>query len=92
MTEIVDPTRSDRRRDWGLILLAGGGMAMTAYAAVSLWMLYDRGAPLEYLFWSNIAALGLVGIVLTGFTGLLIKRTFRISRDGIEYTDTGDAK
>lgn len=92
MREFVDPSRSDRRRDWGLILLAGGGIAMTVYAAVSLWMLFKRGAPIEYLFWSNMAALGLVGIVLTGFTGLLIKRTFRISRDGLEYTDTGDAK
>lgn len=88
MAEIVDQTRSDRRRDWGLVLLAGGGMAMTAFATAALVILYARHAPLSYVFYLGLAALALVGIVLTGFSALLVKRTFRIGRDGVEYSDT----
>jgi hypothetical protein len=91
MSEIVDPVASDRRRNWGLILLAGGGMAMTVYAAVSLYLLYLQNAPVRYVFWLGLGALVLVGIVLTGFSALLVKRTFRLGKDGVEYTDTGDA-
>lgn len=89
--EIVDPVASDRRRNWGLIMLAGGGMAMTLFAAAALAILYVRNAPLNYVFYLGLAALGMVGIVLTGFSALLVKRTFRVGRDGVEYTDTGDA-
>ena len=88
MTEIVDPVASDRRRNWGLIMLAGGGMAMTIYAAVALWMIYQRGGPVDYVFYLGLAALVLVGIVLTGFSALLVKRTFRLGKDGVEYSDT----
>lgn len=91
MSEIVETLSSDRRRNWGLILLAGGGMAMTAYAAVALWMLYDREAPPSYLLYMGLASLALIGIVLTGFSALLVKRTFRIGRDGVEYDDQGGA-
>ena len=89
--EIVDTRSSDRRRNWGLILLAGGGMAMTAFASAALFILYIRGAPLSFVFYMGLAALVLVGIVLTGFSALLVKRTFRVGRDGVEYTDTGDS-
>lgn len=92
MTEIVDPVASDRRRNWGLILLAGGGMAMTGYAVAALIILYLRNGPLSYVFYLGLAALALVGIVLTGFSALLVKRTFRIGRDGVEYNDTGDSQ
>lgn len=90
MSEAVSPTRSDRRRDWGLGLLAGGGMAMTLFSAVTLWMLYDRDAPPSYLLYMGLGSLTLVGIVLTGFSALLVKRTFRIGRDGVEYEDVPD--
>lgn len=91
MAEIVDPVASDRRRDWGLILLAGGGMAMTAFASVVLWMLYIKNGPLGFLFYMGMAALGLVAIVLTGFSGLLVKRTLRVGRDGFASEDKTDA-
>ena len=92
MSEIVDAAASDRRRNWGLILLAGGGMAMTAFAAAALAILYIREAPLAFVFYLGLAALALVGIVLTGFSALLVKRTFRIGKDGVEYADAGDTQ
>ena len=92
MNDYVETAASDRRRNWGLIMLAGGGMAMTLFAAAALAVLYIRHAPLHFVFYLGLAALGLVGVVLTGFSALLVKRTFRVSRDGLEYQDTGDAK
>lgn len=64
-------------------------MAMTGYAIAALVILYLRKGPLDYVFYLGLAALALVGIVLTGFSALLVKRTFRIGRDGVEYNDTG---
>lgn len=75
MNEPVDLKSSDRRRDWGLLFLAGGGVAMTAYAAYALWLVRDRA---DFAFYLGAGALLLVGIVLTGFAGLLVKRTIRI--------------
>ncbi|WP_109808429.1 hypothetical protein [Sphingosinithalassobacter portus] len=72
------------RRAWALMLLAGGGVAMTIYAGFTLW--FVRESP-SRVFWLGVGALILIGIVLTGFAGLLIKRTIRVSRDGIEIED-----
>jgi hypothetical protein len=82
MSELVDLKGSERRRNWGLILLAGGGMAMTLYAAYALWLVR---ADKDYAFYLGAGALLLVGIVLTGFAGLLVKRTIRGSVAGSEF-------
>lgn len=91
MTEPVDLAQSDRRRNWGLFFLAGGGVAMTAYATYSLWLVRDDR---DYAFYLGAGALMLVGIVLTGFAGLLVKRTIRVEGPaglGFEAKDGTDA-
>lgn len=83
----ADPTEvrhSDRRRDQGLLFLAGGGMAMTAFASAALWLVR---AQADLAFWLGLCAMALIGVVLTGFAGLIVKRTLRISRDGVEVAD-----
>lgn len=94
MTDIVDPKSSDMRRNWGLFFLAGGGVAMSAMSAglawafvYSPWPVTTADARIEWLGWALIGSLGLVGIVLTGFAGLIVKRTLRLSKDGLEVTD-----
>ena len=94
MSEIVDPRASDLRRNWGLFFLAGGGVSMTAMAGglawafvYSPWPATTADARIEWLGWALIGSLGLVGIVLTGFAGLLVKRTIRLSKDGLEVSD-----
>jgi len=82
--EPVQAHRSDRRRDWGLLFLAGGGIAMTAYAGAALYLVR---AVADLAFWLGMAAMGLIGVVLTGFAGLVVKRTLRIGRDGLEVAD-----
>ena len=91
MTDIVDPDASDKRRTWGLILLAGGGMAMTAYASVVLWLVKENA---DYAFYLGLCAMGLIGVVLTGFAGLLMKRTIRANILGneVESSDKGEGE
>ncbi len=91
MTDIVDPDASDKRRTWSLILLAGGGMAMTAYASVVLWLVKENA---DYAFYLGLCAMGLIGVVLTGFAGLLMKRTIRANILGneVEISDKGEGE
>jgi hypothetical protein len=81
MTEIVNIDASDKRRTWGLILLAGGGMSMTGYASVVLYLVRENA---DYAFYLGLCAMALIGIVLTGFAGLLVKRTIRANIVGNE--------
>ena len=62
------------RRGAALLFMAAGGVAMTGYAAYALWLV--RGRP-DYAFYLGLAAMVLIAIVLTGFAGLLIKRTIK---------------
>ena len=73
---IVTP---EGRRAWALILLAGGGVAMTFYASGALWIVRDRPTLAFYL---GETALILIAIVLTGFAGLLVKRTLEAKGPG----------
>lgn len=81
MSDLVNPDASDKRRTWGLILLAGGGIAMTAFASVVLWLVRENA---DYAFYLGLCAMALIGIVLTGFAGLLMKRTIRANILGNE--------
>lgn len=84
---LADP---DGRRAWALIFMAGGAFTMTVYAAVALWLV--RKNP-GYAFSLGIAAHVTIVLVLTGFVGLLVKRTVKVS-DGkrvLDISDAGDA-
>jgi predicted MFS family arabinose efflux permease len=85
-------------RDWrmliALVFLGGGGFAMTVFA----WRLATLTAQKSTSPWPVAYALygvlGLIGIVLTGFSYVLGKRTlnFSASRAGISAgTSGGDA-
>jgi hypothetical protein len=76
--------RSDTRRDWALIILAGGGMVMTVFAAFVLYLVHGNE---KYAFYLGLAAMLQVLLVLTGLMGLLVKRTISISRTGINIGD-----
>lgn len=71
------------RRGWALALLAGGGMAMTLYAIVA--MILVRGNATYVLYLGLAADIGVL-ITLTGFAGLLVKRTIRASGLGAEFS------
>lgn len=88
MTDIVNIDRSDRRRDWALALMAGGGMAMTALAGTGMWWLRARA---DYVFWLSIICHLHIFVSITGFAGLLMKRTIRATLAGnsVEISDAG---
>lgn len=65
---------ADRLKALALIFQVGGGVAMTAMAGFALWKLAEFKAVWP-LFYMGAFALGLVGIVLTGFGALLYRRT-----------------
>jgi hypothetical protein len=70
---LLDP---EGRRAWALILLAGGGFMMTAYAIAALYFVRKNPA---YVFTLGLAAHVSIVLVLTGFAGLLIKRTIKVA-------------
>ena len=79
----------DGRRAVALLMLAGGGAVMTAYAAWALWMVR---AVSQYAFYLGLAAHLSILVVLTGFAGLLVKRMLRASVAGssFEASDSAD--
>lgn len=81
----------DGRRAVALLFLAGGGIAMTAYAGWSLWMVR---AVAQYAFWLGLAAHVSILVVLTGFAGLLVKRMLKANVAGasFEANDQGDGQ
>jgi len=76
--------RSDRRKDWALIIVAGGGMAMTAYSIATLVM--SSGNP-KYVFYLGVMAMIQILIIFTGVLGLLVKRSLNVSRSGVSVSD-----
>lgn len=71
----------DRLKMLALVFQAGAGIAMTMFSGYAMFKLAQLRAvwPLFYL---AMGALLLVGVVLTGFAGLLIRRTLEINGPG----------
>jgi hypothetical protein len=80
----------DGRRAAAFGAMVGGGIAMTIYAAFAMYLVRD--VP-EYVLWLGLAAHVAVLVVLTGFAGLLVKRTLRasVAAASFEASDQGDA-
>ncbi len=81
---LMDP---EGRRAWALVVLACGGVALTTYAAFALYLV--RAVP-NFAFYLGLAAMVSVDIVLTGFAGLLIKRTIKGSVLGNSFEISDD--
>ena len=75
---------SDQRKSWALFFLAGGGLTMTAYAGVVLWLVGDVA---RYAYYLGMFAMLNIFVIFTGMLGLLVKRTLNISKTGIVVED-----
>lgn len=84
MSRWPDIMTPDGRRAWAFVALVGGAITFTGFAAVGVWLV--RMAP-GLSFWLALAAHAQVFVVLTGLAALLIKRTVRVGRDGVEIED-----
>lgn len=79
----------DGRRGWALVALVGGAMTLTAMAAFGVYELRNNAG---LTFWLALAAHGQVAIVLASLGGLLVKRMFKVTRDGLDYSDQQDGQ
>lgn len=76
---LMDP---EGRRAWALMLLAGSAITMTAYVVWALWIV--KGVP-KYAFYLGMLGFLMVGIVVTGFAGLLVRRSVDLSALGVRF-------
>lgn len=75
------------RKSWAFLALVGGAMVFTVFAAVSVWMLRDKAG---FIFWLALAAHVHIIVCLTGLSALLVRRSYKVSRDAIEIDDGGE--
>jgi hypothetical protein len=65
------------------LISSGAGSEITTSGrfegSYALWLERDRA---DYAFYLGAGALALVAVVLTGFAGLLVKRTMRVTLPG----------
>lgn len=74
----------DGRRAAAFVALICGCAVMTAFAAVGVWLVSGNAA---YSFYLALAAHAQILVALTALSALLVKRTIRAGRDGIEISD-----
>jgi hypothetical protein len=82
-------TAPDGRRAWALVALWGAAAVFTVFAAVGVYL--NRSNE-ENSFYLALAAHAQVLAALSAIGALLVKRTIRAGKDGVEISDQGDAK
>jgi hypothetical protein len=83
--QVWEALRSERRRDFALGSVIGGGVVMTALAFWITWFLRDANAV--YIFNIAVGALINIAIIFTGILGLLVKRRLSVSRTELSVSD-----
>ena len=74
----------DGRRAAAFAAVVGGCGVMTLFAAVGVWLVSDNAA---YSFYLALAAHFQIFVGITALAALLVKRSIKAGRDGIEITD-----
>lgn len=81
-------------RDWralvGIVMLGGGGIAVTGLAWLALTLLAQRSTTPWPAAYFGYGCLVLIGIVLTGFSAILGRRTFKFKVGDNEVETTGE--
>ena len=85
MTEAVP--EYDKRRNYAVFILLGGGMTMTAFSSVGLFLLQTNAL---YVFYLSLFAMFNIFIIFTALAGLLVKRSISVSRSGVNLSDLTD--
>ena len=67
----------DRLKLMGFLVQAGAGMTLTAYAGYAMYQ-EARFKAVWPIFYLGAGALILVGVILTGFAGMLISRSLEV--------------
>lgn len=81
-------------RDWrmliGILMLGGGGISMTGLAAWALTIVAQKSVSPWPAAYFGYGCLILIGIVLTGFSAILGRRTFRFRVGDNELEASGE--
>lgn len=81
-------------RDWrmlaGILMLGGSGIAMTGLAAWALTIVADKSTSPWPAAYFGYGCLILIGIVITGFSAILGRRTFKFRVGDNELEATGE--
>jgi hypothetical protein len=80
---------ADRRRDWALWIITGGGIAMTVYALLVLYLVQNYA---HYAYWLGMAAMVNIFVLFGAIAGLLVKRNINITRNGVIVEDHDNYK
>ena len=72
------------RRAWALLALLGGCVVFTSFSAVAVWLLSGNE---EYTFYLAIAAHLQLAIGMGTLGGLLVRRSVKVTKEGLEYED-----
>jgi Ca2+/Na+ antiporter len=83
--QVWEALRSERRRDFALGSVIGGGLLMTVLVFLITWFLRDANAV--YMFNIAVGALINIAIIFTGILGLLVKRRLSVSRSELSVSD-----
>ncbi len=80
--------KEDARKDWAMFFVSGGGVVMTIFTSICLWLIRDIPG---FVFWLGLAAMGQILVIFSGLLGLLVKRSLKISRNEISISDFDNA-
>ena len=75
------------RKAWTFLALVGAAMVFTAFAGAGVWIVRDSPG---LSFWLALAAHAQIVIVLTGLAALLVRRSVKATRDGVEIIDLSE--
>lgn len=74
----------DGRRAWAFAAIVGGCVVFTAFAGWGVYLLKDRS---NYTFYLALAAHAQLLVGMTALGALLVKRTIKVGRQGVEISD-----
>lgn len=83
-------TARDWRRMVGIVFLGAGGIASTVVAWRALTLLADKSTGPWPVAYFSYGCLVLIGIVLTGLSAILGRRTFKMTVAGNVVESVGD--
>jgi hypothetical protein len=75
---------ADGRRAFAFLAIVGGCVVFTLFAAVGVYLVSGHA---KFAFYLALAAHGEVLIGMTALSALLVKRTIKAGKDGIEISD-----
>ncbi len=77
-----------KRQAWAFAAIVGGCVIFTLFAAVGVWLVSENA---QYAFYLALAAHVQILVGMTCIGALLVKRRFRVGKDGVEISDGSEA-